>query len=146
MPRLFIQPYLLYLGIIMKRVLSVLSIAFCLNTNAQIITTVVGNGTMGYSGDGGYATSAEIGIPAGVAFDALGNMYVADTYNYRVRKVNPTGIITTIAGNGTTGYSGDGGQATFAELSGPSEIAIDASNNLYIADGNSRIRKVNTSG
>jgi hypothetical protein len=109
-----------------------------------IITTVAGNGTLGYSGDGGPATSAELHYPGGVGIDSAGNLYIADQYSDRVRKVSATtGIITTVAGNGTQGYSGDGGPATSAELYYPGTIAIDSANNLYFSDQfNNRIRKV----
>jgi len=112
-----------------------------------IITTVAGNGTYGYSGDGGPATNTSLWGPYGVAVDASGNLYIADQGNYRIRKVDTWGIITTVAGNGTYGYSGDGGPATNASLWLPSDVAVDTSGNLYIADyGNHRIRKVDTSG
>ncbi len=113
-----------------------------------IINTVAGSGTYGYSGDNGQATSAALGvIYSGVAFDAVGNIYIADSGNNRIRKVTAsTGIITTVAGNGTSGYSGDGGQATSAMLSGPEGLALDSAGNIYIADtGNNRIRKVTAS-
>jgi len=112
-----------------------------------IITTVAGNGTYGYSGDGGPATSAELAYPEKVALDGSGNIYIADSYNERIRKVTAsTGVITTVAGNGTAGYSGDGGPATSAELSSPAGVALDSSGNIYIADlSNSRIRKVTVS-
>ncbi len=114
---------------------------------AQIITTVAGNGTAGYSGDGGQATNAELNNPDGVAFDAIGNIYIADQGNNRIRKVNTAGIITTIAGNGTQGFSGDGGTATNASLYAPSEVVIDAGGNLYFTDeNNNRVRMVNTAG
>ena len=119
---------------------------------AQIITTVAGNGTGGYSGDGGQATAAELYGPEGMAFDAAGNLYIADFADNVIRKINTLGIITTVAGNGygaTTsgGFSRDGGQATAAELYYPSDVAIDAEGNLYISDANNhRIRKVNTAG
>jgi sugar lactone lactonase YvrE/PKD repeat protein len=115
---------------------------------AQIISTVAGNDTAGYKGDGGLAISAELSNPAGVAFDAGGNIYIADLNNNCVRKIDiSSGIITTIAGNGVGGYSGDGGLATSAQLNLPTEIAIDAGGNIYIADwSNNVIRKVNTSG
>ncbi len=114
---------------------------------AQIITTVCGNGTAGYSGDGGQATNAELYYPTGVAFDAAHNLHIVDFYNNRIRKITTTGIITTVAGTGTAGFSGDGGQATAAELNNPTAISFDASGNLYIADRiNYRIRKVNSLG
>src|SRR5438445_557628 len=109
-----------------------------------IITTVAGNGSPGFAGDGGAATSASLFRPTGVALDASGNLYVADQDNYRVRKVAAaTGIITTVAGNGSPTFAGDGGAATSASLNSPTGVALDASGNLYIADtGNHRIRKV----
>jgi hypothetical protein len=112
-----------------------------------IITTVAGNGDEGYSGDGGPATEAMLDFPFGVAVDASGNIYIGDTHNYRIRKVDTSGIITTVAGNGAWGYSGDGGPATEAMLDFPCDVAVDASGNLYIGDVyNQRIRKVDTSG
>jgi uncharacterized protein (TIGR03437 family) len=114
---------------------------------AEIITTVAGNGAQGYSGDGGLATSAQLATPTGVAVDASGNVYIADRGNNRIRKVSANGIITTVAGNGSSAYFGDGGSATSAELYNPSGVAVDASGNLYIADyGNQRIRKVSAAG
>jgi len=108
-----------------------------------MITTVAGNGTPGYSGDGGPATNAELSLPLGVAVDASGNLFIADYNDSVIREVGTNGIISTVAGNGTNGYSGDGGAATSAELSYPSSVAVDASGNLFIADGfNNRIRKV----
>ena len=107
---------------------------------AGIISTIAGNGTSGNAGDGGLATNASINSPSGIAFDAVGNLYIA--VNSLIRKVNTAGIITTIAGGGSS--INDGGIATAAELYGPVGITIDASGNLYIADaGNSRIRMVN---
>jgi sugar lactone lactonase YvrE len=128
---------------------AVASASFTINipSNSGIITTVVGNGTYGYSGDGGQATSAKISGPFDVAFDSSGNLYFPDKYNNVVRQVTPAGIISTFAGNGTQGFSGDGGQATSAQLSEPVGIAFDSSGNLYIADlGNKRIRKVTPAG
>ena len=110
------------------------------------ITTVAGNGNPGYSGDGGPATSAELQLPLGVALDSIGNLYIADYGNSRVRKVGVDGTITTVAGNGTSSYSGDGGPATNAQL-GPRGVAVDASGNLFIADAaNKRVRKVAVGG
>ena len=107
-----------------------------------VISTVAGNGTLGYSGDDGPATSAQLSWPAGVAVDSAGNLYVADQNNNRIRKVS-NGVITTVAGNGTPGYSGDNGSATSAKLYGPQGVAVDSAGNLYIADtSNQRIRKV----
>ncbi len=109
---------------------------------AGIVTTVAGTGEQGFAGDGGPATSALLDSPAGVAVDAAGNIYIADTHNQRVRKVS-NGTITTIAGTGTAGFSGDGGVATSAQLSNPTALAVDANGNLYIADtDNHRIRKI----
>src|SRR5208283_2428868 len=111
------------------------------------ITTVAGNGTYGYSGDGGAATSAEMRYPYGVAVDASGNLYIVDRYNYRIRKVSASGTILTAAGSGTYGSTGDGGAATAAQLANPYGVAVDASGALYIADSaNARIRKVNAAG
>jgi sugar lactone lactonase YvrE len=110
---------------------------------AGIITTVAGNGTQGYGGDRGPATSASLNIPRGVAVDSSGNLFIGDSQNYRVRKVDTTGTITTVAGNGTQGFSGDGGPAINAELGWPSGVTLDALGNLLIADSiNHRIRRV----
>src|SRR5665213_1850590 len=98
---------------------------------AGIITTVAGTGEQGFSGDGGPATSAQLDSPAGVAVDTSGNIYIADTHNHRIRKVSG-GTITTVAGNGTAGFSGDGGAATSAMLSNPTALAVDSSGNLYV--------------
>ncbi len=110
-----------------------------------VITTVAGNGTAGYLGDFGAATSAALAGPFGIAVDAAGNLFIADSGNNVIRKVNAfTNLITTVAGNGAGGYSGDGGQATAAKLNAPYGIAVDEFGNLYIADsGNNVIRKVN---
>lgn len=116
-------------------------------TPSGIITTVAGNGTPGFSGDGGLATSAQINEPMGVAVDNLGNIYISDSFNYRIRKVSASGIITTIAGCGVTGFSGDGGPATLAKFDYPTGIAVDPSGNVYVADwANNRIRVINPSG
>jgi hypothetical protein len=108
-----------------------------------IITTVAGTGTQGYGGDGGLATSATLAFPQDIVFDPAGNFYIADERNNAVRKVNTSGIITTIAGGNGRGFGGDGGPATSAQLFGPIALAMDASGNLYIDDdGNNVIRRV----
>jgi len=107
-----------------------------------VLTIVAGNGHAGFSGDGGPATSASLNSPTGLALDSAGNLYIADTINYRIRKVSG-GVITTVAGTGTRGFSGDGGEATSASLNFPTGLAVDASGNLYIADtDNQRVRRV----
>ena len=112
-----------------------------------VITTVAGTGAGGYSGDGGSATAAQLDYPHGVTVDGTGNLYIADTHNHRIRKVDTSGVITTVAGNGVGGYSGDGGAATAAQLNSPQSVTIDDTGNLYIADRNNhRIRKVDISG
>jgi len=109
-----------------------------------VITTVAGGGTAGFSGDGGPATAAALGVPGGVALDASGDVFIADTSNQRVRRVDhATGVITTVAGDGTSGFSVDGGPATAAALSYPQGVAVDASGDLFIDDGNNnRVRRV----
>lgn len=117
-----------------------------------VIDTVAGKGhvistSYGYSGDGGHANEARLNYPDGVAFDAPGNLYFADSGNNRIRKIDRRGIITTVAGNGLSGYSGDGGPAPRASLANPRDVAIDGAGNMYIADsGNNRIRKVDRAG
>ncbi len=111
-----------------------------------IITTVAGNGSQGYSGDTGPATGAMLSGPQGVAVDASGNLYISDSLNGVVREVTASGTISTFAGNGIDGYSGDGGPARAAEFGSPAGIAVDSAGNVYIADSGSRIRKVFTSG
>ncbi len=117
-----------------------------------VITTVAGDGTAAYGGDGGAAGAAQLNSPSGVALDSAGNLYVADAGNHRIRMIETagfaagilsTGAISTLAGTGTAGYGGDGGQATAAQLDLPSGVAVDGSGNVYIADfTNDRIRKV----
>ncbi|MGZ6347246.1 MAG: NHL domain-containing protein, partial [Anaerolineales bacterium] len=108
-----------------------------------IITIVAGNGLTGYGGDEGFATEAMLSWPGGVVVDASGNVYIADSGNNLIRKVDPSGIITTVAGTGDSGYSGDGGPAPLAMLNYPERIALDASGNLYVVDClNNRIRKI----
>lgn len=122
-----------------------------ITASTGIITTVAGNGvgagtaTGGFSGDGGLATQAELEIPNGVAVDSVGNLFISDMGNQRVREVDAaSGIITTIAGNGTYGYSGNGGAATSAMMGNPQQLALDGSGNLYIAEqGESVVVKVN---
>jgi sugar lactone lactonase YvrE len=116
------------------------------NTSGTI-TTIAGNGTQGFSGDGGDATAAALHYPTGVAADAAGNVYIADTYNHRIRKVSPDGKITTIAGSSAAGYGGDSGPATAARLLNPGDVVTGNDGSLYIADvNNNRIRKVSPAG
>ncbi len=115
-------------------------------TPGGIISTVAGNGTYGYSGDGGPATKASLGYPMGVFGDPMGNIYIADSANYVVRKINPQGIIHTVAGNHTAGFSGDGSPATSASLSYLSSVVADGKGSFYIGDGNERVRVVNPAG
>ena len=112
-----------------------------------LISTLAGTSSALFSGDGGAATSATLNTPFGVALDSSFNVYIADTYNHRIRKITvSTGIITTIAGSSSSGYSGNDGQATSAELNVPLGVAIDTSGNVYIADAyNHVIRKVTVS-
>ncbi len=112
------------------------------------IGTVAGNGTIGYSGDGGPATSAALGNrPQGVTRDVSGNLYIADTSNNVIRKVTPAGIISTFAGNGTAGFSGDGGPATAAAFNFPAGVSVDGAGNLYVADfSNQRVRRIDPTG
>lgn len=118
-----------------------------------IVTTIAGTGKAGYTGDGGPAIAAQIGFPHDVAVDLAGNVYFADLFSRRVRKVSPDGIITTVAGNGRAGYTGDGGPATEAPFALPAGVGLDAQGNLYIADfgatpgdNQGRLRKVAPDG
>jgi len=113
-------------------------------SSGGIITTVAGNGVQGFSGDNGPATAAELDSPAGLALDAAGDLYIADSHNHRVREVAAaTGVIATIAGTGVAGFSGDGGMATVARLDLPTALALDSAGNLYVADsGNHRVRRI----
>ncbi|MGI5526075.1 SMP-30/gluconolactonase/LRE family protein [Streptomyces syringium] len=112
-----------------------------------IITTVAGNGTAGYVSDGGPAIATRLHTPDGLAVDREGNLYIAEYGNHRVRKVTPSGIITTVAGNGVAGYVSDGGPAIATRLHGPRRVAVDEGGNLYISDQeNHRIRRVGPDG
>ena len=116
-------------------------------TPSGTISTIAGNGTSGYSGDGGPATQASIASPQGVFADSVGNVYIADTFNCVIRMVDTSGVIHTVAGNHTCGFSGDGGPATSAELLDPLAVVADGDGSLYIADtSNSRVRKLDASG
>ncbi len=116
-------------------------------TPTGIISNVAGNGSPGYTGDGGPAVSGTLNFPHGIALDRKGNLYIADIQNNRIRKVDTFGIITTVAGTGVFGYSGDGGAATLANLRHPNGVAVDTNGNIYIADCSShRIRRVDTFG
>jgi hypothetical protein len=110
---------------------------------AQIITTTVG----GFIGDGGPATSAGLDYPRDMIQDHAGNTYVADAYNHRIRKVTPAGRISTFAGTGIAGFSGDGGLAKNAMLNSPNGMLFDPAGNMLVADGsNNRIRRIDPSG
>ncbi|MDE0292950.1 MAG: hypothetical protein OXI93_02045 [Bryobacterales bacterium] len=115
--------------------------------SSGVITTIAGTGAEGFGGDGGQAVNAQLNSPVGVALDGSGKLYIADRDNHRIRKVDSSGVITTIAGTGAEGFNGDGGQATAARLDNPFGVVLDGSGNLFIADaGNDRIRKVDSSG
>ena len=117
-----------------------------IDTNG-IISTIAGNGIQGYSGDGGLATDAQLYGPFGITFDKNYNLYIGERYNNVIRKIDTNGIITTIAGNGNQGYSGDGGLATDALLYGCRSVTFNDNGDLYIADGNNHvIRKIDTNG
>ena len=113
-----------------------------LDLTSGLITTIAGT-TAGFSGDNASATASQLDLPTALALDPAKNLYVADTGNHRIRKITTTGLITTIAGNGTQGFSGDAGPATSAAIDSPSGLALDSANNLYIADThNHRIRRI----
>ena len=115
--------------------------------SSGIITTVAGNGTYGFSGDGGLATAAQMAYPSKVAVDNNGNIYIPDAQNQRIRRVDAvTGIITTVVGTGVLGYTGDGGPATAAEVYFPGAVVLDNAGNFYFGDYNMVIRKVDPSG
>ena len=116
------------------------------DTNS-VITTVAGTGAQDFSGDDGPAIEAELGAPNDVAIGPDGSLYIADSSNHRIRRIGSDGTITTVAGTGSSGYSGDGGPAIEAELNNPVAIAVDLNGNLYITDGqNQCIRKVSAEG
>ena len=131
------KPVLLFISILLGSIV----------LQAQIITTIAGNGTRGNSGDGGLATAAQLYDPQTVCTDNAGNLYITDHNNHVVRKVDPAGIITKYAGTGVLGYSGDGGLASAAELGYPYGVCSDANDNIYITDQFSQVvRKVNSAG
>ena len=114
---------------------------------AGVITTLAGTGRRGFSGDGGPAVEAQLRLPHGVAIDAAGNVYVADSSNNRVRRIDAAGVITTLAGTGRRGFSGDGGPAAEARLEFPTDVAADAAGNVYVADlFNQRVRRIDAAG
>ncbi|MCX4632940.1 RICIN domain-containing protein [Streptomyces sp. NBC_01443] len=111
------------------------------------ISTIAGTDTKGFSGDGGPAVSAQLHLPRGVAVDSVGAVYIADSENHRVRKITADGKISTIAGTGTEGFSGDGGPATAAQLNGPFGVAVDSTGVLYVTEHNNhRVRKITADG
>jgi glucose/arabinose dehydrogenase len=112
-----------------------------------IVSRIAGNCTAGYFGNGGIATDAQLNYPKGLALDDNGNIYVADSHNNVIRKIDKSGIITTIAGNNIAGYSGDNSLAITAQLNNPVDVIIDKTGNIYIADQNNHvIRKINSHG
>src|SRR5690606_21912281 len=125
-----------------------LATPFSITINSSInIYTYAGNGVNGYNGDGNAATLANMSHPYNVAVDCDGNAYLGDFENAVIRRVCPSGVITTIAGNGSIGYGGDGGAATAARMSPPEGVVLDAAGNLYFSDYNNHVvRKVSTSG
>ena len=133
----------------MKNSLTLFLLLACFHVYGQVIVTFAGNGgTPGFGGDGGPATAASLEYPEGLCADASGNIYFTDYYNYCIRKVNPLGIISTFAGiGGSSGFSGDGGQATAAQLLMLEGVSIDGSGNIYIGDElNDRVRVVSSAG
>lgn len=112
-----------------------------------MISTIAGDGTAGYHGDGGPAHLAQLNEPSGIAFDKHGNLYIADSKNHVIRKIDNYGIITTLAGNNLSGYSGDNGLAIAAQFNLPVQVITDSQDNLYITDQNNHvIRKINANG
>ena len=122
-------------------------VGFNFLSHINIIDTIGGNGEIGDQGDGGAPLDAQFNFPEGMAVDASGNVLVVDRLNQKVRKISPEGVITTIAGNGNYGFSGDGGLAVEAQLAEPWDVAVDPSGSVYISDsGNNRIRKIGIDG
>jgi sugar lactone lactonase YvrE len=120
-----------------------IQLSFISFAQSRVINTIVGNGIQGYSGDNGTAAAAQLNYPHGAVMDSAGNLFIADTYNHRIRKVDTLGIISTVAGTGNPGRTGDGGSATSATLNFPYGIALDSAGNLFIADTfNHSIRQV----
>lgn len=116
-------------------------------SDAQIIYTIAGTAIAGYNGDGISSSSAQLSYPNAVAVDTAGNVYISDQTNFRIRKITPSGVISTIAGTGVFGFSGDGGLAINAKISGAYDVWVDRYGNVFFADnGNQRIRKISTSG
>jgi hypothetical protein len=113
----------------------------------SVITTVAGNGTSGFSGDGGQAVDAQFGAPTSLAVDATGNLFITDTGNKRIRRVAPNGVISTVAGNGSSGLGGDGGAATAASMCQPGDVSVNAAGVIFFSDlCNHNIRKVSVGG
>ena len=111
------------------------------------ITTIAGTGVPGYSGDGGPAGAAQFDGPRGIAGDGTGNLFVADDNNNRIRRIDSSGVVTTVAGTGAPGYTGDGGPARSAQLRNPRGVAVDGRGNVFVADSmNARIRMVDSAG
>jgi len=133
---------------ILNLALTAVAISYSCITPAQIITSIAGTGDTGsYNGDGIPATAARLQTPTGIAVDAGGNIIFAEAEGFRIRKINTSGIISTIAGRGTSGYSGDGGPATAAEIKEPCALVIDNSGNVFFTDlYNSCVRKIGTDG
>src|SRR6266404_5032933 len=132
----------------MRRYLLAMGLVWATLSSGQgIVKLVAGGGTGTYCGDGGAAVNACLNQPSGLASDSAGNIYIADTANHRIRKITPGGVISTVAGNGVAGYSGDNLAATIGSLNMPSSVAVDFKGRIYILDsGNNRIRMVGTNG